>query len=89
MKARKKTRPGELLIIDQGAYSDYCVLGFFVVTTAFDPEEESRKFKTDSEYDQDKFLAHLLSCGYLLEVDYSTLYLGAYERKVSFRPFKA
>jgi hypothetical protein len=89
VKVRKKTRPGELLIISQGSYSDYCVLGFFVVTSAFDPEEESRKFKSDSEYDQDNFLAYLLGCGYLLEMQYSTLYLGAYERKVSFRPFKA
>ena len=80
-----KAKAGQLICIDHGEYSDYTVDGFFVALCAFDPMEELQKFldanepmKTEYHFDQSKFLAHLLAQGFLLEIEYATLYLGSY-----------
>lgn len=79
---------GQLICIDEGEYSDYSVIGFFVVLQDFDPFEQLKIFAPCPEdvapinqtCNVHKFLAHLLKQGCLLEIEYTTLYLGSYGR---------
>lgn len=77
-------KAGSLLCIDHGSYSDYDVTGFFVVLRDFSPMLVLDEFKCVNErarsgrFDRDVFLAFLLEKGFLLELSYSTLYLGDY-----------
>ena len=89
-------KAGSLICVDRGEYSDYRVLGFFVALRDFDPmielAEHLKATPEQAEYYQfegDKYLAHLISKGLLLEIDYSTLYLGDYAQSdaVTFTPF--
>jgi len=82
---KKILKSGSLLMIDCGEYSDYSVLGFFVVLNGFDPIEEKELFleknpncKEHYNFDNDKYIGFLISKGYLMEVDYNSLYLGGY-----------
>jgi hypothetical protein len=69
------------LLLDYGEYSDYGILGFFVVLKDFSPATLLAGFleKENPEKNTDAFLAVLLQEGYLLELEYSTLTLGSYE----------
>ncbi len=76
---------GKLICVDQGEYSDYTVLGFFVVLRDFDPKAELElhmevhpEQKEDYNFRSDSYLAGLLAKGLLLEIEHGTLYLGAY-----------
>lgn len=95
---RTVARAGELVCCDKGEYSDYTVVGFFVVLKEFDPALELEAFLGANEDDREpysfdsyKFLAHLTAQGYLLDVSYSTLYLGSYSdaKSVVWQPKEA
>lgn len=81
-------KAGALLCIDEGEYSGYSVIGFFVVLKDFDPFAQIPLFAPcpedvpvrNQKIDKNKFLAFLIKSGFLLEIDYHTLYLGAYGR---------
>lgn len=90
------TRAGRLLCIDQGTYSDYGVVGFFVVLKDFVPMAELRTYleinpeqKEDYHLELSRFLAYLIAQGALLEIDYDRLFMGSYDcaESVSFTPF--
>ena len=72
-----------LLKIDQGAYSDYYVVGFFRVIKDFNWKKELDSFvpikdRKNVYINMDKFLNQLLSKDYLLELPHNTLHLGNY-----------
>ena len=76
---------GQLLCLDNGEYSDYCVTGFFVVLKDFNPLEELSKYidanpeqKVNYCFESSAYLAELLAKGFLMEIEYKTLYLGSY-----------
>lgn len=93
---KKIAKAGKLICIDSGEYSDYSVIGFFVVLRDFDPMVELDEYKAAhpqdcDEYNFDKscFLAQLLSKGLLLEINFGNLYMGSYGQieDVSFTPY--
>lgn len=87
-------KAGKLICVDNGAYSDYCVTGFFVVLKDFSPMDELEAYKelhpdqVQYHFRPHEFLTSLLEKGYLLEIEYGTLYLGAYSscEEISFTP---
>ena len=90
-------KAGSLICVDRGEYSDYRVLGFFVALRDFDPRielaehlKEQPEQTEDYAFEGDMYLSYLLSKGLLLEIDYSTLYLGAYAQSdaIRFTPFR-
>lgn len=81
----REAKAGTLLIVDEGCYSDYNVVGFFVVLRDFKPYEELEKWlashpdqRDDYNYHADEFFASLLAQGLLLEIDYGELHLTGY-----------
>lgn len=86
-------KAGKLLMLDYGQYSDYGVLGFFVVLKDFKPMDELERYlsaneeqRKDYNFDYDGYVAHLLAQGLLLEIEHGTLYLGSYSSAdISFR----
>lgn len=85
MNSNTPVKAGRFLCVDHGEYSDYRVLGFFVVLREFIPGERLEAYltgnKEDSHYKSfraDAFLASLISQGLLLELKYSTLFMGCY-----------
>jgi hypothetical protein len=85
MSKHQSAKAGSLLCIDSGVYSDYGVIGFFVVLQDFVPMAELESYlkknpkqKEPCSFDRELFLTHLLQQGYLLEISYSTLHLGDY-----------
>ena len=88
---QKIAKAGKLLCVDSGEYSDYHVTGFFVVLRDFDPRAELDEYlcvnpeqRESYQFQQDGYLAVLLAKGLLMEVEYGTLYLGAYLSHDSF-----
>ena len=85
---------GQLLCIEHGSYSDYEVIGFFVVLQDFDPKAKAWEYiQSAPGYDDsislhnayikdNEFLAFLLKQGLLLEIEYHSLDLGEYGRYV-------
>ena len=78
-------KAGTLICIDSGEYSDYQVHGFFVALREFDPLAERDEYllthpdeRKRYTFRESGFIAHLLSKGLLLEIEYAELYLGAY-----------
>lgn len=93
--AQTVAKAGRLLCVDHGEYSDYSVRVFFVVLRDFDPRERLETYLTEHSeqqerynFEDDAFLAWLISQGLLLELEYSTMYTGAYSSssEFSFRP---
>lgn len=91
-------KAGRLLMVDEGQASNYEVKGVFVILMDFFPYRELKEYlelnkKQSEEYhfEEDQFLNYLISKGYLLEIDYDNLYLGAYSMTDDFKfhPFKA
>jgi len=88
-------KPGRLLCVTKGEYSDHCLMGFFVILAAFDHAAELAEYldtnpkqKEDYEFEEDQFIAALIGKGLLLEVEHDTLHLGDYgcHDRVSFYP---
>lgn len=77
-------KAGTLLMVDSGEYSDYGVTGFFVVLKDFNPMKELEEYKSSNKIDDyfydntDKYFGSLVSKGYLVDINYANLYLGAY-----------
>lgn len=96
MKTEKTTiaKAGQLISIDNGTYSDYEVIGFFVVLKDFYPMAEVSEFVLQNTekistngFRPDEFLPFLLSKGLLLEIEHANLYLGDWHAEsVSFTP---
>lgn len=90
-------RAGQLLVIDHGEYSDYSVIGFFVVLRNFEPSIEVGAYldansgeRKPYSFSHEKFLAFLLSKGLLLEIPCGNIYLGSYGsvEEFSFTPLE-
>lgn len=88
-------KAGTLISVENGCYSDYGVIGFFVVLKDFEPMAEVTAWgeqypdqKASYAFKEHEFLALLISKGYLLEISYATLHLGDYSRinEVRFEP---
>lgn len=84
-------KAGKLVCVDSGEYSDYSVRGFFVVLRDFDPYAELADYlsehpeqKQNYRFAEDKFLALLLSKGFLMEVDFGTMHLTCYSNHEEF-----
>jgi hypothetical protein len=75
-------RPGRLLRIHCGAYSDQQELGFFVVLREFDPREKARAAVAERKrmalryLRPEHFVARLIDDGFLLELLPDTIYLA-------------
>ena len=92
MSEPKIARAGKLLCVGSGAHSDYSVRGFFVVLCDFDPHAELAEHLNANpaqreayHFEDDSFLAALLSNGLLLEVEYGTLHMTDYANHEEFR----
>ncbi len=86
----KQATAGTLLKVEEGEYSDYQVLGFFVVLNSFYPMEELANFlkenpeqARDCNFHSKAFLCFLIKSGYLCEIQHSTLDLGRYMEHTS------
>jgi hypothetical protein len=93
-------KAGSLLQIDEGEYSGYGVIGFFVVLQEFDPMAELATYlrepknppledwqNPDERFYHENFLATLIRKGYLLEIEHGELHLGSGSADdVSFTP---
>lgn len=84
-QSQNTAKTGQLVCIDCGEYSDYSVLGIFVVLKDFDPLHVLEEFLTSRPeqrkpycFEQFEFLATLLEKKLLRELEYGTLYLGNY-----------
>ena len=78
-------KAGRLLCADEGEYSDYGVMGFFVIIQDFKPLDLLSEYLAEHPdetqnygFKSYQFLAFLIQRGLLLEIPYSTLYLGGY-----------
>ena len=89
-------KAGKLLLVDSGKYSDYQVIGFFVVLRDFDPNAELASYldanpeqKETYRFKEYSFLAALLAKGLLMEVEFGNLYLTGYSshEEFMFTPF--
>lgn len=83
--SKKLAAAGSLVCVDEGAYSDYQVTGFFVVLTDFEPMallgeylNENPEQRKDYSFSSAQFLAFLLAKGLLLEIAYGTLFMSEY-----------
>lgn len=83
MAEKRIALAGKLLCVDSGAYSDYCVTGFFVGLRDFDPMDELERHLDDAKeqrepccFKEGSFLARLLAKGLLMGIEYGTLHLG-------------
>jgi hypothetical protein len=92
-----KAKAGTLFMVDSGSYSDYSVIGFFVVLKEFNPIAELREYLAARpeqletyRFKESEYLAAILAKGLLLEIEYSTLHLGDYSRhtEVAFTPLE-
>lgn len=73
----------ELVILEQGEYSDFRWIGLFKALRDFHEDEVARDFKAslpeeDDWEDIDKFVPFLVKEGYLEEIEVRTWPLGAY-----------
>ena len=82
----------QLLLVDDGSYSDYGVLGFFIVLAKFEPLVQLEKYLAENpeqnksySFKPDGFLNFLLGKGFLLEIGYDTLHLDENVDEVTFR----
>lgn len=81
-----KAKAGTLMRIESGEYSDYGVIGFFVVLQTFEPMAEVSAYNSQNPndtfgieyFDNYAFLAYLLAKGLLLEIDASVFALTDY-----------
>ena len=84
----KIAKAGTLLMFSAGSYSDYGVIGLFVVLSEFKPmamleefwpEAKEKSMRANRQtFDHAEFLAFLLKKGLLLELNYSELFCGDY-----------
>lgn len=94
MSKKLLAKAGMLLCVDSGQYSDYSVVGFFVVLRDFDPMAELAAYldahpeqRVRYRFDSRAYFAVLVAKELLMEVKCGTLYLGAYScDEVSFAP---
>lgn len=91
VKEPRIAKAGKLVCVDRGEYSDYSILGFFVVLKDFDPYAELADYlsehqeqKQNYRFKEDKFLALLLSKGFLMEVEFGTMHLTGYKNHEEF-----
>lgn len=84
-------RAGTLLSVESGRYSSYEVKGFFVVLRDFNPAEKldaylqaNPKERDGYSFEEDSFLAWLLSTGLLLEIQYGVMHLTDYSSASEF-----
>lgn len=98
MENKTAARPGQLLCMTSGCYSDYDVEGFFVVLRAFVPADELEAYldanpgqRKAYNFDRAPFVGALIQRGLVMLIDYGTLHLGEYSNvdTVEFRPFNA
>ncbi len=90
--ASQIAKAGKLLCVDKGSYSDFCVIGFFMVLRDFDPQAELEAYLDDNpkeriggDFKEEKFFAALLAKGFLLEIEYGNIFLTSF---ADYRQFK-
>ena len=88
----RTAKAGKLLCVSKGAYSNYSVVGFFVVLKDFCPADELAKHLNNNLYqrdnycfEEDSFLSSMLANGVLLEIEYCTMHLTDYSNHEEFR----
>jgi hypothetical protein len=80
-------KAGELFLLSTGEYSDYTVNALVKVLIDFDAAKAIKNYQIESPIDEDrsysdgldKFIAYLLSHGYVEQIEYREFYLGAYD----------
>lgn len=85
MSEKKIAKAGRLFCVEEGEYSDYQVIGFFVALVDFCPDDEVEAFIKENpsnaekyKFSNEAFLAFLLAKGFLLEIEYGTFHLADY-----------
>lgn len=85
MNEQNIAKAGSLLSVEEGEYSDYGVVGFFVVLADFDTKAVLDEYLSENQdnarrysFDRSKFIAFVISRGFLLEIKYSGWYIGSY-----------
>jgi len=74
-------KEGDLVVVSQGAYSDYHVKCLCICTKNINSEEMISLSNTfpDDFFDRDKFISGLIVKGYLKELNCKNLHLGDYD----------
>jgi hypothetical protein len=90
-KAKAIAKQGRLIRYEPGKYSDYTVIGFFVVLETFVPHDVLAEYliinprqKSDFYFESGAFLSFLIKKGLLLEVDHGVWHIGDYGDSASF-----
>ena len=76
---------GKLVVISQGEYSDYQVLGVFIAEERFNPDDLKDEYlklcpeeKQPYKFEERKFLNFVISKKLLKEIEYCEFHLGNY-----------
>lgn len=92
---RAEAKAGKFLLMDQGEYSDYHVVGLFVIEKDFVPYDilevylqENPKNREDYYFEPDRFIAYLVREGYVKEIEFDTFFLSGYGSvdEIEYRP---
>lgn len=85
-------KAGTLLSVESGEYSDYPVVGFFVVLRDFQPLSQLATYLAAHpeqtiayNFNGGAFFAGLILQGLLLDISHGVLHLGNYGRSSEFR----
>lgn len=97
LDSKTVAKAGELLLIDKGEYSDYCVMGLFRIEKDFIPYEVLQEYLKDNpsnnrdyRFEEDRFLSKLVVEGYIIEVQCDNFYLGGYSNVdgIRYHPYR-
>lgn len=92
---RAEAKAGKHLLIDQGEYSDYHVMGLFIIEKDFIPSDILEEYlginpknREDYEFEPYRFVSYLTTNGYIREISYDTFFLAGYGivDEIEYRP---
>ena len=83
MSQNTKISAGEVIVLTQGSYSDYGIIGYFVARVDFDLAKALAecfpRVKDRKDFDaREKFLAWLVTTEKLVPVSHREIYIGEY-----------
>ena len=85
MKKRTNIEKGKLVVISQGEYSDYCVLGVFIAQQKFNPDDLREEYlqihpkhKEPYQFNERMFVEFIVSKKLVKEIKFDEFHLGGY-----------
>lgn len=85
----RNIQPGEILVISEGEYSDYGVLGLFTVIKEIDPVKVRSEFEVqhvreafELDYQRNrKFVGYLNREGFIEDIQHIELHMNEYDHR--------